>query len=55
MFREEMFDKKREIFFERALWIKENADKYIEEEIEKERQERYYNMIDQLGKTVVLL
>ena len=40
IFREELLDKKKEIFLEKQLWIKENADSYIHEEEEKERQER---------------
>jgi len=37
---EEMFDEKKELFFEKELWIKSNADEYIKQKEEAERQER---------------
>ena len=36
-----MFDEKKELFFEKELWIKSNADEYIKQKEEAERQERF--------------
>ena len=36
-----MYEKKKDIFFEKELWIKSNAEEYIKQVEEQERQERF--------------
>ena len=35
-----MYEKKKDLFFEKELWIKSNAEEYIKQVEEQERQER---------------
>lgn len=50
-----MLDKKKEEFLRRGLWIKSHATQYLEELAQKEREEKYVELIEICLKNILNL